>query len=177
MALFVTKQFPAFLVRTSEEMVTAIPPGLPHSFAWVDLSSPCCRLLGRARHSTVLIAHAYTCLSGLHLALPLPRSMPGNKMVGLRWSSPPKLKANLSKYGSTVKFGDFVHGGVWQMGLNSSQYPFRTKGTFILPGRINPCARYRLFPPVPKGTFGCQNNKKYLSFLREVLRTYECIGT
>ena len=28
MALFVIKRFPAILVRTSEEMVTAIPPGL-----------------------------------------------------------------------------------------------------------------------------------------------------
>ena len=36
MALFVTKQFPAILVQTSEETVTAIPRGLSHSFAWLD---------------------------------------------------------------------------------------------------------------------------------------------
>ena len=161
MALFVTKQFPVILVRTSEEMVTAIPPGLPCSFAWLDPSSPCCRLLGRARHSTALTAHVYARLLGPHLALPPPQSMSGNKMVSSRWSSPPKLKGNLSKYGSTSKFGDFVYGAVWQMGHNSRQYPFRTRGTFILPGWINSCARHR-FPPVAKGTFGCQNNKKYL---------------
>ena len=162
MALFVTKQFPAILVQTSKGMVTTIPPGFPRSFAWLDLSSPCCRLLGRAHHSTALIAHAYARFSGLHLVLPPPKSMSGNKMVGSRWTSPPKLKGNLPKYGSTSKFGDFVHGAVWQMGHNSRQYPFRTRGAFILPGGINSCARHRLFPPVPKGTFGCQNNKKYL---------------
>ena len=140
MALFVTKQFPAILVGTSKETVTAIPPVLPRSFAWLDPSSPCCRLLGRAHHSTTLIAHAYARLSGLHLALPPPQSMSGNKMVGLHWSSPPKLKGNLSKYGSTSKFGDFVHGSVWQIGHNSRQYPFRTRGAFILPGQINSCA-------------------------------------
>ena len=76
------RQVPAILVRTSEEMVTAIPPGLPRSFAWLDPSCPCCGLLGRARHSTALIAHAYAYLSCLHLALPPPQSMSGNKMVG-----------------------------------------------------------------------------------------------
>ena len=86
MALFVTKQFPTILVRTSEETVTVIPPGLPRSFAWLDPSSPSCRLLGRAPHSMALtcIAHAYARLSGLHLALPPPQSMSGNKMVGSR---------------------------------------------------------------------------------------------
>ena len=161
MALFVTKQFPTILLRTSEEMVTAIPRGLPRSFAWLDMSSPCCRLLGRARHSTALIAHAYARLSGLYLALPPPQSMLGDKMVGSRWNSPPKLKRNLSTYGSTSKFRDFVHSAVWQMGHNSREYPFRTRGAFILPGRINSCAQHRLFLPVPKSSFGCQNNKKY----------------
>ena len=177
MALFATKQFPAILMQTSEEMATTIPPGLPRSFAWLDLSSPCCRLLRRARHSTAHFAHAYARLSGLHWALPPLQSMSGNKMLGWRWSSPPKLKGNLSKYGNTSKFGDFIHGAVWQMGHNSRQYPFQTRVAFILPGWINSCAWHWLFPPVLKGTFGCQNNKKYLSFLWEVLRTYECNGT
>ena len=126
MALFVTKQFPVILVQTSEETVAAIPPGLPRSFAWLDQSSPCCRLLGRARHSTTFIANAYVSLSGPHLALPPPQSTSENKTVGSQWSSPPQLKANLSKFGSTSKFGDFVHGAAWQMGHNSRQYPFQT---------------------------------------------------
>ena len=76
-------------------MVTAIPSGLPHSFAWLDLSSPCCRRLGKACHSTTLIAHAYARLSRLHLTLPPLQSMSGNKMVGLQSSFLPQLKAKI----------------------------------------------------------------------------------
>ena len=124
MALFVTKQFPTILVQTSEETVTAIPPGLPRSFAWFDPRSPCCRLVGRARHSTARIAHAHARLPGLHLALPPLHSMSKNKIVGSQWSSPPKLKGNLSKYRSTSKFGDLVHGAVckWATTQDSTLY-------------------------------------------------------
>ena len=165
MALFVIAQFPTILVQTAEETVAVIQPGLPRSFAWLDLSSPCSRLLRRAHHSSVLIAQAYACLSGLHLALPPPQSMLRDEMVGLQWRSTPQLKENLSKYGSTSKFRDFVHGAACQMGHNSRQCLFWTTDAFIFPGR--------LFPLLLKVSFGCQNNKKYRSFLREVLMTYK----
>ena len=62
MALFVTKQSPAILVRNSEETLAAILPGLPRSFAWLDASSPCCKPLGRAvvpLHSLLTPIHAF----------------------------------------------------------------------------------------------------------------------
>ena len=93
--------------------------------------------------------------------------MPGNKIVGSLWSSLTQLNANLRKYGSTSKFRDFVHGAAWQMGHNSGQYPFRTWGVFILPGWINSCAQHGLFPPVPKGTFGCQTTRSTSHFFEK----------
>ena len=128
MALFVTKQFPAILVWDPRGNSRRHPTRalIPRSFAWLDPSSPCCRLLGRSCHFTALIGHSYARLSGLHLALPPPQSISGNKMVGSRWSFLPELKGNLSKYGSTSKFRHFVHGMAWQMGHNSRHYLFRT---------------------------------------------------
>ena len=56
----------------------------------------------------------------------------------------------------------------WQMDHNSRQYPFRTRGASILPARINSGVWHRLF-----SHFRCQNNKKYIPILRNVLVTHE----
>ena len=62
-----------------------------------------------------------------------------------------------------------MHGTGWQMGLNSRQYPFRTRGVSILPARIDSCVWHWLV-----SRFQCQNNKKYIPILRNVLVTHEC---
>ena len=62
-----------------------------------------------------------------------------------------------------------MHGTGWQMGYNSRQYPIRTRGASILPTRIDSCVWHWLF-----SHFRCQNNKKYILILRNVLVTHEC---
>ena len=62
-----------------------------------------------------------------------------------------------------------MHGTGWQMGHNSGQYPFWTRGASILPARIDSCVWQWLF-----SHFRCQNNKKYIPILRNVLVTHEC---
>ena len=62
-----------------------------------------------------------------------------------------------------------MHGTGWQMGHNSRQYPIRTRGASILPARIDSCVWHWLF-----SHFRCQNNKKYIPILRNVLVTHEC---
>ena len=62
-----------------------------------------------------------------------------------------------------------MHVTEWQMGHNSRQYPFRTRGASILPARINSCVWHWLF-----SHFRCQNNKKYIPILRNALVTHEC---
>ena len=61
-----------------------------------------------------------------------------------------------------------MHGTGWQMGHNSRQYPFRTRGASILPTRIDSCVWHWLF-----SHFRCQNNKKYIPILRNALVTHE----
>ena len=61
-----------------------------------------------------------------------------------------------------------MHGTGWQMGHNSRQYPFRTRGASILPARIDSCVWHWLF-----SHFRCQNNKKYIPILRNALVTHE----
>ena len=61
-----------------------------------------------------------------------------------------------------------MHGAGWQMSHNSRQYPFRTRGASILPARIDSCVWHWLF-----SHFWCQNNKKYIPILRNVLVTLE----
>ena len=62
-----------------------------------------------------------------------------------------------------------MHGTGWQMGHNSRQYPFRTRGASILPASIDSYVWHWLF-----SRFWCQNNKKYIPILRNVLVTHEC---
>ena len=52
------------------------------------------------------------------------------------------------------------------MGHNSRQYAFRTRGGSILPARIDSCVWHWSF-----SHFQCQNNKKYIPILQEVLVT------
>ena len=61
-----------------------------------------------------------------------------------------------------------MHGTGWQMGHNSRQYPFRTRGASILPARIDSCVWHWLF-----SHFRCQNNKKYVPILGNALVTHE----
>ena len=61
-----------------------------------------------------------------------------------------------------------MHGTRWQMGHNSRHYPFRTRGASILPTRIDSYVWHWSF-----SHFRCQNNKKYIPILWEVLVTHE----
>ena len=61
-----------------------------------------------------------------------------------------------------------MHGTGWQMGHNSRQHPFRTRGASIFPARIDSCVWHWLF-----SHFRCQNNKKYIPILRNALVTHE----
>ena len=61
-----------------------------------------------------------------------------------------------------------MHGTGWQMGHNSRQYPFQTRGASMLPARIDSCVWHWSF-----SHFQCQNNKKYIPILRGVLVTHE----
>ena len=62
-----------------------------------------------------------------------------------------------------------MHGTGWQMGHNSRQYPFQTRGASVLPARIDSCVWHWLFPH-----FRCQNTKKYIPILWNVLVTHKC---
>ena len=57
-----------------------------------------------------------------------------------------------------------MHGTGWQMGHNSRQYPFRTRGVSILPTRIDSCVRHRLFPAVLKSTFSAKTTRSTFQF-------------
>ena len=59
------------------------------------------------------------------------------------------------------------------MGHNSRQQPFRTRDASILPARIDSCLTLIVSSSAEKH-FRCQNNKKYIPILREVLLTHEC---